>query len=175
MLVKQIYTPEVCNHCGQTSTYLMAVDRGATIIVKALAAAIRRKGVNSIHPEKEMLVNRLAWSYEEAVTNGVLPMTYVKNFSRVRFYGLIAMVKDQPGHWCLTRKGAQFLKGMSIPKFAVRSKSDRKTIGYWEPEKYSVKVYDFTRNDENWEGINFDISDNQVMMSVPSRQEALNF
>lgn len=157
------YNPEVCGHCKQTTSYLVPVDRGAAIIVKAMAAAIRRKGVNVVHPGKEMEVPRREWTYERAITEGVLPSNFIDNFSRVRFHGLIAKVADEPGNWCLTRKGAGFLRGEVIPRYAIRSKVEHRTIGYFEPDQHVITVRECAGKGENWEGINFDIVEGRVV------------
>lgn len=166
MKQKLNYKPENCGHCGQTTTYVVPVDRGAAIIVKAMAAAVKRKGINVVHPGKEMEVPRKEWSYARAVSEGVLPSNFIDNFSRVRFHGLIARVKGEPGNWCLTRKGAEFLKGVAVPQFAIRSKTEKRTIGYHEPERYMVTIYECAKAGEMWEGINFDIDEGRVIKAV---------
>lgn len=168
------YKPERCEHCGQTTTYLVPLDRGAAIIVKALAAAIRRKGINCVHPGKEMEVPRREWSYERAVTEGVLPSNFIDNFSRVRFHGLIARVKGEAGNWCLTSKGARFLRGEPVARYVIRSKATKHNLGYYEPETLTVTVHELRKADELWQGINFDIVEGRIVTEpvVAKKEEA---
>lgn len=171
------YERERCEHCGQTTTYLVPLDRGAAIIVKALAAAIRRKGINCIHPVKEMEVPRREWSYERAITEGVLPSNFIDNFSRVRFHGLIARVKGAAGNWCLTSKGVRFLKGEPMPRYVIRSKAAKRNLGYYEPGALTVTIYELAKEGETWQGINFDIVEGRIVTEpvVAQKQEAKLF
>lgn len=172
------FEPKVCEHCSQTTQYLMPVDRGAAIIVKAVAAAIRRKNENAVHPVREMEVPRKEWTYDRARFEGVLPSSFIRNFSRVRFHGLIARVKGKPGFWCLTTKGADFLAGMPVEHYAIRGKATRHTEGYLiDPktnEPYFVEISQLAKQGELWEGINFNIVDGQMIFNrPPSNQMAM--
>lgn len=163
------FAPNVCECCGQATEYILPIDRGTTVIVKALAAAISRKGINIIHPTKEMEVPVADWTYARGVRDGVLTSTQIGNFTRARVHGLIARSHDKPGNWLLTSKGARFLRGETVPRFAVVSKSavgnDERSHkeSYFEPEVHVCTVHDFTKKDPMWEGINFDIIDGQVV------------
>lgn len=164
---KPTYKPKVCSSCGQRETYLLPIDRGTTLIVKAFAAAVRRKGINLIHIEKEMEVPRKEWTYARAVSEGVLTSVQIGNRTRARVHGLIAMVHDEPGNWCLTSKGAKFLRGEPVQRYAIVQKSKEGARShkedYWEPDLNMVCVSDFTAQDEPWEGINFDIVEGRVV------------
>jgi len=48
------YKPEKCECCGQTTTYIIGIDGGTVDIVKNIALFIGRKGINCVHPRKEM-------------------------------------------------------------------------------------------------------------------------
>lgn len=170
---KTTYTPQKCECCGQTATYVLAIDRGTVDIVKAISVAIRRKGINVIHPRKEMECTGKKLSYQDMVQNGQLTSNQVGNLSRARFHGLIAAVRGHAGSYCLTTKGAQFLKGASVPKFAIISKSDGRQIGYWEEEKNQCTIRDFTPDTEYWEGINFSVMDWRIVVDVPPRQREM--
>lgn len=147
------YRPEVCSdpHCGQTLTYLLALDRGTTDILKAFSVAVWCKGINQIHPRKEMEIAGRGISYEESVREGHLRSNQVGNLSRAHRHGLIAKVKGLPGTWLLTRKGAAYLRGESVPKYAVISKVTGHQIGYWNEESARVMIGDFTPEHEYWE------------------------
>lgn len=94
---------EVCDHCQQRKTYWITVSPGVVGILKEIAAFIRRKGINVVHPAKEM----------EAY--GVFNSTRMGNITQVKRHGLIAAVEGEPGNYSLTRKGLDFLNGQPIP------------------------------------------------------------
>lgn len=156
------YTPEVCPHCGQSTTYLLSIDKGSVDILKQIALFIYKKGQNVVHPRKEM---EGTW----------LTSNQVGNLSRPRFHGLIARYKDEPGNYVLTHKGAQFLKGESVAKFAIISKDKHCQLGYWRPTDFQCNIHDFTDDDEYWEGINYEIKEGRVVLLPPeeSKQETL--
>lgn len=105
--------------------------------------------------------------YDLMIKEGMLTSNQVGNLSRPRFHGLIAHVKDNPGNYCLTHKGAQFLKGQEIPRFAIISKSENHQIGYYMADEYTVTVRDFAKDEEYWEGINFDIVEGRIVKDLP--------
>lgn len=161
-----LYKPEQCQHCSQTTTYLLPVDRGASVIMVAMSAAIRKKRLNAVHGTKEMMIPAKEWSMDMA-REGFLTVNHIRNLGRVRIHGLIASVKGARGSFCLTPKGAQFLKGQDIPKYAIRSKSQKKTIGYFEPDKYRTTIQAEMAKLGSWEGIDYDIVDGHVVMNLP--------
>jgi len=162
------YKPEVCSCCGQSLTYLLAVDRGTVDILKAIATAIRRKGINCVHPRKEMEIAVGQIDYPTMVKEGQLTSNQVGNLSRPRFHGLIAKVrgKDMAGNYCLTTKGAKFLKGEEIPKYAIISKEEKHQIGYFEEEIHRCTIQDFAPDTEYWEGIDFNIEDGRIIKDI---------
>lgn len=162
------YEPEKCQCCGQSTTYLLPVDRGTVDIVKAISVAIYRKGINVIHPRKEM--ESKVSDYDLMIREGMLTSNQVGNLSRPRFHGLIAKVKGNPGNYCLTHKGAQFLKGMSIARFAIISKKEGHQIGYYMPEECQVNIRDFAKDEQYWEGINFDIVEGHIVKDLPVKE-----
>lgn len=156
------YKPEVCVCCGQTTTYLIAIDHGTVHIVKQIARFIQQKGINCVHPRKEM---EGAW----------LTSNEVGNLSRARLHGLIAKVKDNPGNYLLTKKGARFLKGDKIPRVAIIRKgteaTDRHNDGYFNPEEDTCVVGDFTASQgDYWEGINYTIEEGRIVRDVPEQR-----
>lgn len=170
------YKSRKCDCCGQTTTYRLAIDRGTTDIVKAMAVAIKNKGKNKIHPRNEMEVNRENVTYREMVMGGVLSSNHVGNLSRPRFHGLIAKIEGSPGSYCITRKGSDFLNGREIPEYAIVSKVKGKQIGYWKPEEYSVTINDLRKDDPYWEGMNYRIRNGRIItdnMDVNEEQGSL--
>lgn len=135
------YKPENCSSCRQTTTYLLGLDRGAADILLELFRGIAVKGVNEIHPARELdLSGKKKW--------------YLTNLSRPRFHGLIAYVRDKKGFYCLTRKAGKFLRGEPVAHYAIISKTEGHQIGYWEPEKYQVTLKQLRKDAEipYWEG-----------------------
>ncbi len=151
------FKPKRCSECNQSLTYLIPIDKGTAQIVKKLALFIKQKGINIVHPRKEMEGNGMS-------------SNEVGNLSRPRMHGLIAKIKGNPGNYCLTRKGAEFLKGDQIPKFAVRDREAKMTIGYLSEEgTTSGKLITTNINDvdgEYWEGINFTIEEGRVVYDL---------
>lgn len=143
---KPIFTPEKCEHCNQSTTYLLSVDRGTINILKQIARFIGKKGKNEVIPRKEMLPEYLS-------------SNDISNFIRPRAHGLIARVRGLTGAYCLTRKGADFLHGAKIAKYAIRSKSENKTLGYLDPELHTAQISDYDTEGPYWEGIAYDISE----------------
>ena len=148
------YTPEKCECCGQSMTYILAIDRGTINIIKKIAQFIGKKGINVVHPRKEM---EGTW----------LTSNDVGNLSRARSHGLIARIKGKAGNYCLTRKGATFLRGEEIPRYAIISKIEHCQIGYFEPEKDRVDVNSFRLIDEPyWQGIGYDVDEGRVIKTL---------
>jgi hypothetical protein len=147
------YVPEMCECCGQSTTYILAIDHGTSDILKKIARFIGKKGVNAVHPRKEM--------------EGIyLTSNQVGNLSRPRFHGLIAAVRDNPGNYLLTPKGAKFLRGEPVPKYAIISKAESRQIGYFEPDLYKATVLDFDDPSEYWEGINYEVIEGDIIKSL---------
>lgn len=150
MTKKIEYKPEKCECCGQTTTYVLALDRGTTEIVKAIARFIGKKGINRVHPRKE-------------IEGHGLSSNAVGNLSRPRFHGLIARVEGEPGNYLLTRKGAKFLRGEAVPRYAIISKAEGKQIGYYMPEEEMINIKRLQKEKDYWEGINYDITEGHVI------------
>lgn len=175
-MLTEKYIPEVCEHCGQSKTYVLAIDRGTVDIVKAFSVAVRLKGINAIHPTKEMEIPAARYDYRTSMLEGKLTSTQIGNISRAHRHGLLAKVKGHPGNWCLTTKGAEFLKGSKIPRFAVVSKVTGHQIGYWGYEKddrpWYCTIGEFRPDQEYWEGINYEIRDGHVIKDVEKKEAA---
>ena len=123
------YNPEKCECCGQTTTYLLPIDKGSVEILQKIATAIRTKGINCVHLAKEK----------------VLTHSELCNIIRPRFHGLVAHVEGEgmKGNFCLTRKGLDFLKGARIPRLAIVSKAESRTIGYFDQENQTCAINDY--------------------------------
>jgi hypothetical protein len=148
------YHAEKCPCCGQSLTYVIPIDKGTTEILKAMIRAIKNKGKNEIHPRNEMEIHNDFDSILSSIQTG--------NLSRPRFHGLIAKIKERPGYYCITNKGVSFLKGQSVPKYAIVSKKTARNIGYYEEEKYQVTIKDFLNSDERWEFPDVEIRGGEV-------------
>jgi len=135
------YKPETCAHCRQTTTYILGLDRGSFLILRKLLAGVIAKGRNEIHPTKDI---------EYSTKEKWLP----SNVARPRKHGLIAFIDGKKGYYALTRKAGKFLRGQPIPRYAIISKSENRTLGYFEPEMHQVTARELMRSDEipYWEG-----------------------
>ena len=153
------YVSEKCKCCGQSETYILAIDKGTAKIVKAIALFIGQKGINVVHPRKEM-------------EGTYLTSNEVGNLSRARYHGLIARLKGESGNYVLTRKGASFLRGEAIPTYAIISKKFKANVGYWKPEE-TVIIQDFNPKNPNgdsndyWRGINYQIVEGHIIEDWP--------
>ena len=108
------YTPDRWERGGQTETYLLPVDKGSVDSLKAISVRIRDKGINAVHPRKEMETPKTD-NYDLMIKDGYITSNMVGNLSKLRFHGLIARV--EAGNYCMTTKGARFLKAeTTIPK-----------------------------------------------------------
>ena len=133
------FTPEVCECCTQAKTYRLGLDKGSAKIVLAIIDAVVRKGINEIHPAREMDTSgNKKW--------------YLTNLSRPRFHGLIAYIDDKKGYYCVTRKAGKFLRGMAIPKYAIISKVTGHQEGYWNADDEQVTIGELLKSPIQWEG-----------------------
>lgn len=154
------YVPKKCECCGQTETYILGIDHGTADIVIAVARKIGEKGINIVHPRKE-------------IEGKGLTSNQVGNLSRARFHGLIAKVKGEAGNYLLTRKGSAFLSGAVIPRYAIISKVERRQVGYFEPEKNVTCLLEVLEKGEYWEGIGYDIVEGEVFRKKEIKQQNL--
>src|SRR3990167_8689372 len=146
-----------CPTCGQSTTYLLAIDKGTIKIVKAIALFIKGKGYNAVHPRKEM-------------EGKYLTSNEVGNLSRPRFHGLIAKVEGNSGNYLLTRKGVLFLKGEPIPRCAIISKAEGRQIGYTDEDPITISQIDGSY----WEGIDYEIHEGQIIKNPKVSEVAQN-
>ncbi len=172
------YETKKCECCGQTTEVLYPLDKGSVDIVRAMAVGIRNKGINVIHPHKELSVGKKEFSRERMLRDGSMTFTMLNNMIRPHKHGLIAKVKKfrgEPvgrGNWCLTDKGIAFLKGQAVPKFVIQSKKSKVNVGYLELPV--VTINELIRGDkEYWEGIDYEISEGNVVKNKQEPQGAL--
>jgi len=135
------FKPKICSCCGQSEEYLISLDKGSCLMLLDLLRAISVKEINEIHPTRE-----LNWSGKK--------QWYITNLSKLRFHGLIAYIdrEEKAGYYCLTRKAGQFLRGGSIPKYAIISKITRHQEGYFDSENRQVSLQELLKSDlPNWE------------------------
>lgn len=148
------WEPPVCEHCGQATAYLLPLDRGTADIVKAFATAVRNKGMNTIHPGNEMEVPAREWTQYRSVTEGVLTSNQIGNFTRARIHGLLARLEGEAGNWLLTKKGAAFLRGQAVPRYAIVKKTTAEMRShkdeYYEPDTETITIFDLLREDDYW-------------------------
>lgn len=147
------FIPKVCECCKRTDTYLLSLDHGSAVVVRAIYLAVRAKGVNMVHPRKE-----IESSDEDEIRNSngaKLSSNEVGNLSRPRFHGLIAKVKGHRGYYCITRKGGLFLNNHPVPRRAIISKVEGRQVGY-HPDAFSdtVRMSDLLVMDPYWIGPN---------------------
>lgn len=167
--VEDEYEEEHCPHCGQDITYILPVDRGAVEILIAISVAIRNKGINCIHPRKEMEIISNDYDLERILEEGKLTSNQINNLTRLRAHGLIAHHQTEKGNWVLTTKGIDFLNGKEIPRFAIMNKAKGIQDGYWMEEKYSCVIQNFLAAEDYWEGINYVIEGGRVIVDAPQK------
>ena len=150
---------DICGCCGQTTHYYLAIDKGTAEVLLRIARFIKDKGINVVHPRKEM--------------EGIyLTSNQVGNLSRLRMNGLIAKVKgeDNAGNYCLTTKGLNFLKGAEIHRVALirksTSDSELRVEGHVPDDMVTLK--DIMNSEDYWEGINYDIREGKVKHRIDS-------
>lgn len=161
------FKPKVCSCCGQTEEYIISLDAGAADIVMAIAAAIRKKGENRVSPRNEMEISKKQMNemgYSRMVAEGHLTSNMVGNLSKARSHGLIARVES--GIYCLTTKGANFLKGSPVPRHAIISKTTGHNIGYWHEFYEKITIKELMKSGIYWE-IDFTISDTKILLDLP--------
>jgi len=62
------------------------------------------KKVNQVHLQRDLELDKNAYN----------------NFQKLRYFGLVAKVKDMSGYWLITRRGAQFVHGKTRVNKQVR-------------------------------------------------------
>lgn len=154
------YIPEVCECCGQDTTYQLQLNKGTALLVWKIAKFIRQKGINAVHPRKEM-------------EGKILTSNDVGNLSTPRFHGLIARIDGESGNYLLTPKGASFLRNEPVAKIAIVRKAKKNSpatnIGYHLPDEVKTTFRELVKDNEYWTGIDYTIHQGRVI--VDTQQE----
>lgn len=146
------------------------LNKGIAEIVRAVANAVRIKGVNCVHATDEMCVTEDDPRYPNALVRtqaGKVTFNARSNFSHARAHGLIAQVEGSPGCYCLTTKGTRFLRNEPIEQVAIIDMRDSHTAGYLadqtgETIKTTIsKVYGEDRG--FWDGFDYEIVDGKFV------------
>lgn len=85
---------------------------------------------NSVHLQKDLELNNNEYN----------------NFQKLRYFGLIAKKRDEPGHWVITRRGAQFMHGKT--KVNQRVRIFRNHIV--EREEQMVDIFEILKCEQVW-------------------------
>jgi hypothetical protein len=159
--VEKFRSPK-CEKCRQTTQVLYALDHGTADLVKAVLVRIKLKNDNRVHLRREMMVLEKDFTYNRLLNEGVCTSSMVQNGIRAHKHGLLARVKYEPGVWCLTRKGAAFLRGESVSKYVLQDKATKHIVGYWHPE-VTTTVHELQHEDAPyWAGGSFDIVEGRL-------------
>jgi len=151
------FIPNVCSCCKQTTEYALPLDRGTALIVLAIFNRIRDKKQNLVHVGNEMVRPASDFSsYRDMVAGGWMTFKMEGNLSRARFHGLIAM--EERGFYLLTKKGARFLRGESVPRVAIIDKTTGHKAYYLEEEKDCVTFGGLLKRETPF----WDLSDTQL-------------
>lgn len=97
-----------CENCGAAmKIWKQKLTPGLVGLLAKFATKVHETGVNDVHLSSQMSVK----------ANDLC------NFPKLRYFGFVAKVKDASGnhvggHWLLTRRGAQFLRGeLEVPSY----------------------------------------------------------
>jgi len=166
------FEPKRCKdpECGLAHEYLISLDPGSAIILKAMAVKIGMKKINIVHPRKEMETKQKI-SLDEMIRHGMITSNMTGNLPKLRMHGLIAKTGDS-GNYCITRKGWTILhnKNLEIAKFAIRNIVTGKTTGYYQPDLYTTTLGQLEAKTDNiWEGVNYIITEGHVYREIPEK------
>jgi len=106
---------QVCPHCQQTIVARKeSLTKGIIRSLLKCAKTIEKKGLNKIHPRKELK----------------LSISEYNNFQKLRYHGLIAK-QDESGFWVITTKGYRFISGKIVTAKYVEV-FNNEIVGYSE-------------------------------------------
>lgn len=147
----QKYKSPICPHCGQTTNYDLNLDKGIAYLLIALYNRVRLNGKNDVHIQNEMAVDRsISSNPEELATAGLITFKMEKNVARARKHGLIAFVERGSGRYLITGKGANFLRGESVPKTAIIRKGGSNE-GYWFSDINKTTMQELIKKAPFWD------------------------
>lgn len=163
------YKKETCECCGQTTTYASKINRGLASMLRTFANAVQTRGNNITM--KDLIVDPKAeeWSDPAARRNGgrITPTQY-DNRSHLRCHGLIANIGTNK--YCLTKKGAAFLRGEPVEAIAIVQKKTHSNIGYLADPNGTIMttIQEVYRGKEGyWAGWDYDIVDGELVFRTP--------
>ena len=115
---------ETCQCCGaKIKIWEHSLSPGLVKTLIKFANAIKRKKENDIDLQKEAGFN----------------LNEYNNFQKLRYFGLVAKIEGEAGHWLITRNGWAFLKSeLTMPK---KVKTFRNKIQEKSNELVSIKDY----------------------------------
>lgn len=124
------FIPNVCGCCGMTIDYIVSLDKGTANLLLAMIKIISDRNKNEVYIQGE-------------VKSGLITPMQAGNLTKARAHGLIAPVEKEgvdAGRYLITRKGADFLRGKTIPKHAIISKKDDCQIGYFHGDEITINI-----------------------------------
>ena len=121
------FEPTVCPCCQMTIDYVVSLDKGTADLLLAMIKIANESKKNEVY-------------IQGGVDNGDITPMQAGNLTKARANGLIAPVRDKNHYYLITRKGAEFLQGRTIPRHAILSKKDGCQIGYFHPEELTINI-----------------------------------
>lgn len=118
------YQKNVCHECGQTTDYLMRLDKGSTLILIAVVQAMKRLGKPRVHLHKDMAHTNPSefGGYVGMVKAGYLTLRMICNATKACNFGLISAA-DSSGRYNVTERGMAFLRGEPIESWVIIDKA----------------------------------------------------
>lgn len=141
-----------CPHCGQTTHSTYTVSRGLRDSLRAMARFIEKKGIDTVHFQKELVAGGWWTPSQERnmCTHGV-------------YTGLVAHT-DEPGNYVITKRGWDFLNGEPVPKHTfVKKRTGSKNTHVVEVSEETCTASDFNKKGEYWEVLGFQIKSGKVV------------
>lgn len=161
------YKKEVCSHCQQTTTYALKINKGLVDLLMAFANAVKIRG-NDIVATKIICPTRITDRITRMERGWITDVQY-SNLSHLRYHGLIASIGTN--RYCLTSKGASFLRGEEVEAVAIVNKAQKMNIGYLADD--NGKIYRtnmktvFKGKDGYWDGWDYEIVNGQLIRRTP--------
>jgi len=141
---------ERCECCSQRLYKPAVLSKGYAKMLVIISEFIEKKGVNVVHPEKELF------------KLGLFSVAQRVNMTVLGDHGLVAK-HESHGNWVLTRKGVDFLNGSEIWKVAAVEKATKRTVGHIEKEGKTTLKKLLGKNAPYWQGLGFTIESGRVI------------
>ena len=140
------YTEQKCECCGQTTTYASKVNKGMATFLHEISKAVQSSGKNDI-------------TMKDLLKSGQITHSQYDNRSHLRCHGFIASIGVN--RYCLTKKGAAFLRGEPVEAVAIVEKKTHSNVGYLSDADgviYMTTIKEIHRGKEGyWDGWNYEI------------------